>query len=183
MSRELSRFIAPLVRRVRLMAARAVIKLIDDASKLQGAQVGLLDGEVRGNVEHFQHYGFTSVPFAGAEGIYLSLNACRDHGVLFCVDDRRFRLVGLADGEVALYDDQDQKVHLTRDGILIYTPKKCRVDAEHIELHANKSYSWDVHGYGQRITWVSGTEWEIKTWQQGATITGVNLPIHPPEGP
>lgn len=165
------------------MAGRAVVSLVHDGLKLQEALVRLLDGEDVDHVERFQQYGFTSVPHPGAEGIYLSLNGSRDHGVLICVDDRRFRLVGLANGEVALYDDQDQKVHLTRDGILIYTPKKCRVDAEHIELHANKSYSWDVHGYGQRITWVAGTEWEIKTWQQGATITSVNLPIHPPEGP
>ena len=165
------------------MAGRAVVSLIHDGLKLQEAQAHIIDGEYVDRVERFQQYGFTSVPHPGAEGIYLSLNGSRDHGVLICVDDRRFRMVGLANGEVALYDDQDQKVHLTRDGILIYTPKKCRVDAEHIELHANKSYSWDVHGYGQRITWVSGTEWEIKTWQQGATITSVNLPINPPEGP
>lgn len=35
------------------------------------------------------------------------------------VADRRFRLKGLARGEVALYDDQGQSVILTRAGIVI----------------------------------------------------------------
>lgn len=35
------------------------------------------------------------------------------------VADRRYRLQGLAAGEVALYDDLGQKVHLTRGGIVI----------------------------------------------------------------
>ena len=182
-SKHVARMIAPLARRIRLIAARAVVSLIDDATKLQGAQVKLLADEVRDQVERFQQYGYTSVPFPGAEGIYLSLNGSRDHGVVICIDDRRFRLKNLRPGEVALYDDQEQVVHLTRDGILIKTPKRCRIDALDIELHASHSYSWDVHGFGERWTWTGGTTWEHKTWQQGATIVPVTLPINPPEGP
>lgn len=116
---EMSRLLSPLARRIRLLAGRAVVSLIDDATKLQGLQVELLEGEVRDQVERFQQYGLTSVPLPGAEGLYLSLNGSRDHGVVISVDDRRYRLVGLAGGEVAIYDDQGQKVHLTRDGIVI----------------------------------------------------------------
>lgn len=178
-----ARMMAPIARRVRLMIARAVVTAIDDTGKIQTAQVKLLDGEVRDGIEILHQYGFTSIPHGKPESLYFSAGGDRDHGVMICVADRQFRLKSIAPGEVALYDDLDQKVHLTRDGIVVYTPLKCRVDAEHIELHANKSYSWDVHGYGQRITWLSGTEWEIKTWQQGATVIGVSLPINPPEGP
>jgi len=35
------------------------------------------------------------------------------------VSDRRYRLTGLAEGEVALYDDLGHKVHLAREGIVI----------------------------------------------------------------
>jgi phage baseplate assembly protein V len=103
-----ARMTAPLARRIRLIAARAVITLIDDASKLQGAQVKLLADEVRDQVERFQQYGYTSVPFPGAEGIYLSLNGSRDHGVVICIDDRRYRITGLQAGEVAIYTDEDK---------------------------------------------------------------------------
>lgn len=60
---------------------------------------------------------------------------------------------------------------------------KVRVSAVDVEIHASHSYSWDVDGYGQRITSKGGGSYEIKTWQQGATTTSVNLPINPPEGP
>lgn len=107
MSRELFKAVAPLARRIRLMAARAILTLIDDATRMQGTQAKLLDGEVCDNVDRFQQYGFTSVPHPGAEGIYLALGGSRDHGVLVCVDDRRYRIVNLAPGEVAIYTDED----------------------------------------------------------------------------
>lgn len=60
---------------------------------------------------------------------------------------------------------------------------KVRVAGVDLELHASRSYSWDVDGYGQRITSKGGGNYEIKTWQQGAKTTSVTLPINPPEGP
>lgn len=114
-----SRMLAPLSRRLRLMVGRAVVTAIADAGKVQSAQVKLLDGEVRDGVEILQQYGFTSIPHGKMEGVYFSVGGDRDHGVLICVADRQFRLKGIAPGEAALYDDLDQKVHLTRDGIVI----------------------------------------------------------------
>lgn len=109
-----SRLLAPLARRIRLMTSRCVITLIDDAAKLQGAQVMLLADEVGDQVERFQNYGFTSVPKPGAEGIYLALGGDRKHGVLVAVDDRRFRLKSLADGEVAMYSDEGDSIVFKR---------------------------------------------------------------------
>ena len=114
-----SRMLAPLARRVRLMVGRAVVTMINDAGKIQSAQVRLLDGEVRDNVEILQQYGCTSRAPGKPEGLYFSVGADRDHGVMICVADRQFRLADLAPGESALYDDLGQKVHLTRDGIVI----------------------------------------------------------------
>lgn len=105
--------------RVRGMIARAVLNLVNDATKLQALQVTLLADQVPDDVEHFQHYGFTSVPHAGAEGIALAIGGSTGNTVVINVDDRRYRLKALSDGEVALYDDLGHKVHLTRDGIVI----------------------------------------------------------------
>jgi phage gp45-like len=41
------------------------------------------------------------------------------HPIVLVVGDRRYRLKNLQDGEVAIYDDLGQKVHLTRDGIRV----------------------------------------------------------------
>lgn len=179
----ITRLLAPFARRLRLMIGRAVVTAINDTGPIQVVQVKLLDGEVREGVENLHQYGFVSNTPGQREGLYFSVGADRDHGVMVCVGSRTYRLKALRTGEVAIHDDLDQKVHLTREGIVIYTPLKCRVDAQDIELHASHSYSWDVHGYGERWTWLGGTTWEHKTWQMGATITSVPLPIHPPEGP
>ena len=180
---DLHKLMAPLARRIGNMLSRGTIAAVNAASKMQGLQVRLLAGEVKDNVEHFEPYGFTSNPNPGAEVISAFFDGDRSHGIIVVAADRRYRITGLATGEMAIHDDQGQKVHITRTGILIYTAKKVRVDAADIELHASKSYSWDVHGYGERWTWVSGTTWEHKTWQTGATITTVTLSINPPEGP
>lgn len=60
--------------------------------------------------EVLQHYGFTSRPLAGAEGLVL-----RQGNTLYLIasDDRRYRLA-LEDGEVALYTDEGDCVHLKR---------------------------------------------------------------------
>ena len=46
----------------------------------------------------------------------------RSHGIVFTIADRRYRLKPLKTGEVAIFDDLGQKVHLTRDGLEVYTP-------------------------------------------------------------
>ena len=58
-----------------------------------------------------------------------------------------------------------------------------RLEALDVEVHARHSYSWDVDGYGQRITSLGGGAYEIHTWQEGAVVTPVSGPINPPEGP
>ncbi|HQR98320.1 MAG: phage baseplate assembly protein V [Burkholderiaceae bacterium] len=105
--------------RVRGMISRAVISLVNDAAKLQALQVTLLAGQTPDDAEHFQHYGFTSVPHAGAEGIALAIGGSTGHTVIINVDDRRYRVKGLPNGEVVVYDDLGHKVHLTRAGIVI----------------------------------------------------------------
>lgn len=119
MSREFAKLLAPLSRRLRLMASRAVLSLISDATGMQIVQVKLLNGEVRDGIERVQNYGFTSVPLPGAEAIFLSLGGDRDHGIVITADDRRFRIKGLQGGEVAIYTDEDKagadhRIHFKR---------------------------------------------------------------------
>lgn len=82
--------------------------------------------------EYFQHYGFTSHPLKGAEIIIIREG---NHILGIASDDRRYRL-SIADGEVALYDDLDQKVHLTRSGIEAESPTKITATAPEIDIVA-----------------------------------------------
>ena len=121
MSREFAKLLAPLSRRLRLMASRAVLSLISDATGMQIVQVKLLNGEVRDGIERVQNYGFTSVPLPGAEAIFLSLGGDRDHGIVITADDRRYRVKGLQGGEVAIYTDEGDKIVLKRGNVIEIT--------------------------------------------------------------
>ncbi len=68
-------------------------------------------GETIDNREYFQHYGFTSRPLPGAEIIIIREG---NHFIAIASDDRTYRLA-VEEGEVALYTDEDDKIHLKRD--------------------------------------------------------------------
>lgn len=124
-------FLKPLANRIRNMLARVYVAGIDDLKMVQTLQVeGLERDETREGVERFQNYGFTSVPLAGAEGIALFIGGVRDHGIVIAVDDRRYRLRNLEDGEVAMYTDEGDSIVIKRGGIV-------QVNATTIELTGN----------------------------------------------
>jgi phage baseplate assembly protein V len=141
------KIMAPVMRRVRLMVGLAVLSALNDAHKMQRAQVKLLAGEVRDGADRYQNYGHTSVPLAGAEGVFLAVGGNRDRGVLVAVDDRRYRPTGLAAGESCLYTILDKlgtghRVYLRADGwvvirakgVLIEAAEKVRMDTPLLEV-------------------------------------------------
>ena len=87
---------------------RGILSAVAESAAIKLAAFAGLVGESFSKREYFQHYGFTSHPVSGAEMV-----AVKDGNVVIVVasDDRRYRLQ-IADGEVALYDNQGQKIHL-----------------------------------------------------------------------
>lgn len=126
--RTIAKALAPLVRRLRLLTGRCIIRLVDDARLEQEVQVGLLAGET-GRAERYQHYGFTSVPLPGCEGIHLAIGGNRDHLVTVADGDRRHRLRDLEPGEVALYTDEGDSVIMRRGNIVEINTRTLRVNA------------------------------------------------------
>lgn len=100
------------------LLARGTVVLAHSANKLQSLQMRLTAGEVNDDMEHFEPYGFTSHPLAGAEGIATFLGGDRSHAVVLVVADRRYRLQALAPGEVALYTDEGDRIHFKRGRII-----------------------------------------------------------------
>lgn len=88
---------------------RGIIDAVIEGAIKRLVAKGLI-GESFANREYFQHYGFTSRPLAGAECILVREG---NHVVAIASDDRRYR-IALEEGEVAIYDDQGQVVHLRR---------------------------------------------------------------------
>jgi len=118
MSSNVRKTMAPQSRRVENMLARGTLTSLNRARKMQRIQAKLLGGESKQSLEFFEQYGVTSSPHNGGEVLAAFMDGDRSHGVVICVADRRYRMV-IEQGEVAIYDDLEQCVHLTREGIVV----------------------------------------------------------------
>lgn len=127
------------------MLVRGTVVLVDSARKLQALQMRLTAGEVKDGLEHFEPYGFTSNPLAGAEGIAAFIGGDRSHGVLLVVADRRYRIQGMEPGEVAIYTDEGAKLHLKRGRII-------DIEADVINFKAGTAVNFDTPAITQTGT-------------------------------
>ncbi|MCD7099125.1 phage baseplate assembly protein V [Stenotrophomonas sp. MMGLT7] len=136
---------AGLANKLRLMISRAVINLVKDSAKLQEVQISLLEGESRSTAERFQQYGFTSVPLPGAEALAIAVGGSRSHLVVIAADDRRHRLGGLQGGEVAIYTDQGDRIHIKRGGTIeIHASSQVLIDCPRVEMTGDLVVAGDV---------------------------------------
>ena len=101
------------------LSFRGVITLVKAAGAVQLVQLDGIQGEQLQDAELFQHYGLTSNPLAGTMAIMLPIGGKTAHGIIIATEHGTYRLKNLAPGEMAIYDDQGQKVHLMRTGIVI----------------------------------------------------------------
>lgn len=131
--------VSTMLRRLGMLAARAIVRRVDDSVARQRLQVEVFKDELCDRVEHLQNYGYTSCPHEGAEAIVLSPNGRREQSVVIVVDDRRYRLKGLKAGEVALYDDLGNRVLLLRDRLRIEGKDRVEVAAPAVAITADKA--------------------------------------------
>lgn len=103
---------------VKNMLARGTVVLVDALKKMQSLQMRLTAGELKDNAEHFEPYGFTSNPLAGAEVLTAFIGGDRSHAVVLVAADRRYRIQSLESGEVAIYTDEGDKIHFKRGRII-----------------------------------------------------------------
>lgn len=139
--RQTIRLLERLSRRMRNIVARGVISLVRDAHKWQSTQLELLDGEVLEDAERAQQYGFSSVPHAGAEAVVLFVGADRSHPVVLAVDDRRYRVQALKNGEVVIYTDEGDRIHLKRERTIEVTTRHFVLKAEDDVRIETKNFS------------------------------------------
>lgn len=112
------RVVEPLSRRIHLMVGRAVLSALSDGAARQRVQFSALRGEIKDNVERMQDYGFTSHPHPGAQVVFICVGGNRDHPIVVRADDPRHRKTGLQPGEVAIYTDEGDFIHLKRGRIM-----------------------------------------------------------------
>jgi phage baseplate assembly protein V len=117
--------------------ARGTVVLAAAGKMMQTLQVKLTAGELKDGVEHFEPYGFTSNPLAGAEVLTLFLNGDRSHGVVVVAADRRYRIKELESGEVAIYTDEGDKVHFKRGRVI-------DIETETLNIKATTAVNFDT---------------------------------------
>ncbi len=105
---------------------------------------GLAGESVSGELA--QHYGFGSAPLPGAEYVVIPIGGSSSHCVVIASEDGRYRLQ-LKDGEVSLYTDEGDYVHMKRgrvievvtDELLFKVKNKVRFETPIVEM------SGDLH--------------------------------------
>lgn len=102
--------------KLRLMVARGVVNLINDAGGLQQLQVEALDSEPLDGVERVQNFGMTSHPPRGSMPVLVAVAGSRDHMVAVAVDSEDHRPRGLQEGESAMYNAHGVKLLFDQDG-------------------------------------------------------------------
>jgi prophage tail gpP-like protein/phage gp45-like len=122
--------------------ARGVVGAVDDTKLMQEVTGHFLKGEKRSGIEAPQNYGFTSVNMppdmdgtgnitGSAEHFTSFIGGSRSFPVAGIIDDRRHRLKGLDQGDVAMFRTaQDNlQLHLTSSGGFWSSPdsKKLRM--------------------------------------------------------
>ena len=117
-------------RRMRNIVARGEVAMVQDGPKMQTNQIHLLDGELIDGAERVQQYGFSSHPLQGAECFVIFAGGARDHPLIVSVDDRRYRPKDSAAGEVIVYTDEGDYIHLKRGNIIEIKTKHLVIKAE-----------------------------------------------------
>lgn len=165
LARVIAKLTAPMKRRIMLMVGRAVLRAVNDGSKLQTVQLSGLKGEVLDGLERFQQYGFTGHPHPEAEAVLLALGGNRNHSVVIAVDDRRYRLKDMGQGDVALYSSGGNHVILRANGDIeahapgdlsvtcggdatIDAQGEARIEGEVARLHGRSATVVECSGHG-----------------------------------
>lgn len=134
----------PLRSRIASLLRRGVTTSVDAAQRMQAIQASTLDEVPLDNMEHFEPYGLTSHPHPGSEPLIMQVEGKRGHEVVVSIADRRYRLQGLAEGEVALYDDLGNVIRLGRAQLTVDAVQHLAVTAPTAEITATTTHIGDV---------------------------------------
>ncbi|TCW05560.1 phage baseplate assembly protein V [Raoultella sp. BIGb0138] len=153
----ISRSIASLGRRLRLMVDRAVVRIVTDSLGRQNLQVQSLADETDDDVERFQNYGFSSVPPVGSEAIVVAVGGRRGGLVAIAVEDKSSRPRNGESGDVCIYHQEGHFIRLKKNGEIEITGKKVNlvgteevgIIGKQINITGPTSFSEDIQVKGK----------------------------------
>lgn len=126
--------------RILNMVGRAIVRMIGDGGSRQTAQLEVTKDELLDDVPRIQNYGFTGVPpVAGTDCIVVFLNGDRNEPMIVAMENRQFRLKGLQNGEVAIFDDLGNVIKLGRNQVDVTAVTKLVATAPIVQVTAATS--------------------------------------------
>lgn len=157
------------------LAFRGVVTLVKVAGTVQLVQVDGMNGEQVLDAELFQHFGFTSVPPAGAMAIVLPIGGKTAHSIVIATEHGSYRLQGLASGEAALYNQWGDRVVLKANRRMqIVSSVAVDITAPNVTMSGNLSVAGDVSVDGSTNVQglITGAGGLAISGGSGAAITG-----------
>jgi phage gp45-like len=176
------RLIRILTQRLRSIAGRGHLDACVQADVMRCA-ITMDDGSASTGVPYPQHYGHAAWPPAGCKPFTVANGGDSGAAVIVAMGDVAW-CIPLLSGEVAIYDDLGQRVHLTRAGIVAETPLdatitavgNARLTGRTVEIHADDRLAIDCGGNG--LVWTPSTRDDYVIGS-----TGASHPLHPPQVP
>jgi phage baseplate assembly protein V len=128
--RAIAEYIKPLRRKILLMVGRGEINSTDDSGSIQTLNASFLAGEDKDGVEKIGHYGLAYHAPKGSDAIMVSIAGARENGIVIATEHREYRFKDLGEGEVALYSDNGDYIHLKQGNVIDVKTKTLNIDAE-----------------------------------------------------
>lgn len=154
----LNRLMDPLRRRVATLIGRAILAAVNSSPGCQTLQVTILADEPQTDVEHMEPYGFTSNPLPGSEGVILNVAGQRGAAIGLNFGDRRVRVTSLKPGEVCVYTDEGDKIHLMRE-------RHMRLETLHLDILAQEDATVETKIYTVKAS--QGVNYETPSFSLG----------------
>lgn len=132
----MERLLNPIKSRIRLMVGKCLVT----ACGGNVADLSLLAGESRKDVDFYQQYGFSSCPTGKVAGVALFIGGSRDNGVVVATrgedDDMG---VKLEPGEVAVHSKFGSSILLKKDGSVVL-----KTDSNKLRIEGDVDVTGDV---------------------------------------
>jgi phage baseplate assembly protein V len=150
---------------------RATLARITTKGGVQTAQFDGVADETLQALEVFQHFGFTSVPPAGAMAIVVPVGGRTSHGIVVATEHSQYRIQGLQSGEVAIYTSEGASITLKMGKIIDVECDEFNVNCKKFSVVASTDARFDTP---QLTATQKATVMGLFTGQGGMSITGDN---------
>lgn len=118
---------------------RAVLSSVNSAPGVQLGQADGLSGEQLQAIELMQHYGFTSVPPAGAMALIIPVGGRTSHSVAIATELAGVRVKLLKPGELAIYTDEGATIKMRRGRVIEIECDDLKIACTRMAVSASES--------------------------------------------